>query len=133
MRRFSQTICTTIFYEAPHRLKKTLQLLCEAAGGERRIAVCKELTKKHENVLLFSLEEAVEYFEENEPRGEFVLVVEGNDPDSLKEKEQREWQKMSLQEHMAYYTSQGLDKKSAMKAVAKDRGVSKREIYSALL
>lgn len=131
--RLRNTTCTTVFYEAPHRLQKTLQLLCDVAGEDRRIAVCKELTKKHESVLAFTLGEAVLFFKENEPRGEFVLVVEGVDPRELREKEQEHWRGLPLEDHMEMYLSRGLDRKDAMRAVAKDRGVPRREIYAALL
>ena len=133
MERFRTTLCTTIFYEAPHRLVKTLRYFCEAVGEDRNIAVCKELTKKHERARMFTMREAVEYFEENEPKGEYVLVVQGEDPDKLREDERQEWKQMSLSGHMEHYMQQGMDKKEAMKAVARDRGVSKREIYAALL
>lgn len=133
LERFRTTTCTTIFYEAPHRLKKTLALLAETVGGERKIAVCKELTKRHETCLGMTLAEAVDFYEENEPKGEFVLVLEGADPKEQKEQEQQQWQQMPLQEHMDRYLSQGLSKKDAMKAVAKDRGMQKREIYNLLL
>ncbi len=130
--RLRNTTCTTVFYEAPHRLQKTLQLLCDVAGEDRRIAVCKELTKKHESVWAFTIGEAVLFFKENEPRGEFVLVVEGVDPRELREKEQEHWRGLPLEDHMEMYLSRGLDRKDAMRAVAKDRGVPKREIYAAL-
>lgn len=131
--RLAETTCTTIFYEAPHRLKKTLQQLVETAGGSRRIAVCKELTKKHETVFHFTLEEALAYFAEHEPRGEFVLVVEGLDACEQQRQQQKTWQEMPLEEHMNLYLGQGMTKKDAMKAVARDRGVSKRDIYAQLL
>ena len=133
LERFRTTTCTTIFYEAPHRLKKTLALLADTVGRERKIAVCKELTKRHETRLGMTLAEAVDFYEENEPKGEFVLVLEGADPKEQKEQEQQQWQQMPLQEHMDRYLSQGLSKKDAMKAVAKDRGMQKREIYNLLL
>ncbi len=133
LERFRTTTCTTIFYEAPHRLKKTLTLLADTVGRERKIAVCKELTKRHETRLGMTLAEAVDFYEENEPKGEFVLVLEGADPKEQKEQEQQQWQQMPLQEHMDRYLSQGLSKKDAMKAVAKDRGMQKREIYNLLL
>lgn len=131
--RFAQTTCTTIFYEAPHRLLKTLQFLLDTVGEDRRIAVCKELTKKHETALHFSLGEAVDYFTEHEPKGEFVLVVEGADAKEQKRQEQKKWQEMPLEAHMDLYLERGMTKKEAMKEVAKDRGVSKREIYAELL
>lgn len=133
LKRFSGTVCTTVFYEAPHRLLKTLNILCEVAGKDRKISVCRELTKKHESVLSFTLEESVEYFTVHEPRGEFVLVVEGADSAWLKQQEQEKWRELPLQTHMERYLGRGMNKKDAMKAVALDRGVSKREIYAQLL
>lgn len=123
---------TMIFYEAPHRLLKTLILFREYFG-DRRVAVCKELTKKHETFLYMSLESAVSYFEENEARGEFVLVLEGLDKKILEERSHEAFSDMPLDEHMQMYLSQGLDKKEAMKLVAKDRGVTKRDIYKLLI
>ncbi len=124
---------TMILYEAPHRLVHTLTELCEALGANRRIAVCKELTKKHETVYRANLGEAVKYYTENEPKGEYVLVIEGKSRQEIKEEAQAEWSKMSLEEHMEYYERQGIDHKEAMKLVAKDRGMSKRDVYQALL
>lgn len=122
---------TMILYEAPHHLVRTLEELYEALG-ERRITLCRELTKKFETIFPTTLEQALEYYKTEEPRGEYVLVLEGK---SLEEKRQEEissWENMSIEEHMAYYENQGLDEKSAMKQVAKDRGVGKREIYQYL-
>lgn len=133
LERLAGTTCTTVFYEAPHRLLKTLQLFVDTVGGERKIAVCKELTKKHENALHFTLQEAVIYFTTNEPKGEFVLVLEGADATVLLQETREKWQEMPLGEHMEFYMSQGISKKDAMKQVAKDRGVSKRDVYNALL
>lgn len=133
LERLKSSTCTTIFYEAPHRLLKTLQLLEELLGGERRITVCKELTKKHETALSFTCAEAVAYFTEQEPKGEYVLVVAGMDPKEQQRQQQEKWQEMSIEDHMEVYRKQGLSKKDAMKAVAKDRGVSKREIYARLI
>ena len=124
---------TMIFYEAPHRLKKTLALFCELLGENHRIAICKELTKKHETALHFTLGEAVAYYEANEPKGEFVLVLEGKSAEDMNRAEQEKWQEMPLPKHMKIYEDKGLSRKEAMKAVAKDRGVSKREIYAKLL
>lgn len=121
---------TIIIYEAPHKLVKTLEELKVTLGDERRIAVCKELTKKHETVVRFTLGEAVEYYEENEPRGEYVLVIEGRNREEIIKEEQESWLSMSVEEHLDYYIEQGFDKKEAMKKVAKDRGVSKRDIYN---
>ncbi|MCH5264317.1 MAG: 16S rRNA (cytidine(1402)-2'-O)-methyltransferase [Lachnospiraceae bacterium] len=131
--RLAESTCTTVLYEAPHRLCRTLQVLQDAVGGKRKLAICKELTKRHETVLHFTVEEALLYFQEKEPKGEFVLVLEGEDEEKKKEKEQRQWQEMPLARHMELYQNQGMSKKEAMKQVAKDRGVSKRDIYGALL
>lgn len=131
--RLADTTCTTVFYEAPHRLLKTLEVLKGVVGGQRKIAVCKELTKKHEKALHFTMEEALVFYTENPPRGEFVLVLDGADEEKLREERQDQWKEIPLTEHMQQYLDQGMDKKSAMKQVAKDRGVSKRDVYNALL
>ena len=131
--RLADTTCTTVFYEAPHRLLKTLEVLEGVVGGQRKIAVCKELTKKHEKALHFTMEEALDFYTENPPRGEFVLVLDGADEEKLREERQDQWKEIPLTEHMQQYLDQGMDKKSAMKQVAKDRGVSKRDVYNALL
>lgn len=131
--RLADTTCTTVFYEAPHRLLKTLEVLEGVVGGQRKIAVCKELTKKHEKALHFTMEEALAFYTENSPRGEFVLVLDGADEEKLREERQDQWKEIPLTEHMQQYLDQGMDKKSAMKQVAKDRGVSKRDVYNALL
>jgi 16S rRNA (cytidine1402-2'-O)-methyltransferase len=123
---------TMIFYEAPHHLQKTLQVLYTTLGN-RRITLCKELTKKHETVFATTLTEAMAYYEQQEPRGEYVLVVEGKSRSELTEEKAAAWESMELTKHMELYLQQGLEKKEAMKQVAKDRGVSKREIYQALL
>ena len=121
---------TMIIYEAPHRLIKTLEELRGVLGDDRRIAVCKELTKKHETVYRDTIAGAVAYYTENEPRGEYVLVIEGKDRQEIIREEQESWLSMTVEEHLEYYLNQGVDKKEALKAVAKDRGVSKREIYN---
>ena len=123
---------TIVLYEAPHRLVRTLQELLEALG-ERRISVCRELTKKHETIFRTTLSEAVTYYETNAPKGECVLVLEGRSRSEMEAEEQQRWSEMPLKEHMEYYVNQGADRKEAMKRVAKDRGVSKRDIYQALL
>lgn len=123
---------TIIIYEAPHRLLKTLAVL-EETLGDRRIRVCRELTKKHETVFRTTISEALAYYEKNEPKGECVLVIEGKSIRELKEAEQREWESLTLAEHMEIYLKEGMTKKDAMKQVAKDRGVGKREIYRQLL
>lgn len=123
---------TMILYEAPHHLKRTLSELLETLG-ERRITLCRELTKKFETVMPTTLEGAADYYEENEPKGEYVLVIEGKSRREIEEEQQKSWESMSIEEHMAFYEKQGIDRKSAMKKVAADRGVGKREIYQALL
>ena len=123
---------TMILYEAPHHLKRTLSELLETLG-ERRTTLCRELTKKFETIMPTTLEGAVAYYEENEPKGEYVLVIEGKSRKEIEEEQQKSWESMSIEEHMAFYEKQGIDRKSAMKKVAADRGVGKREIYQALL
>ena len=107
--------------------------LREALGGSRRITVCRELTKKYETAWQTTLDGAVSRYEEEEPKGEFVLVIEGKSLDEIREEKVRSWEEMSVEDHMALYEGQGMDRKEAMKQVAKDRGVSKREIYQMLL
>ncbi|MCI9167841.1 MAG: 16S rRNA (cytidine(1402)-2'-O)-methyltransferase [Dorea sp.] len=123
---------TIVMYEAPHRLIRTLALL-EEALGDRRISICKELTKKHETVFRTTLREAAAYYEEHEPRGEYVLVIEGRSREELIKEERAQWEEIPLKDHMALYMEKGLSKKDAMKQVAKDRGVGKREVYQMLL
>ena len=123
---------TIILYEAPHHLKRTLQELYETLG-ERRITLCRELTKKFETVFSTTLEEALTYYNENEPKGEYVLVLEGLNRQSLILDKQEEWSRLSIEEHMQVYIDQGIDKKEAMKKVAADRGISKRTVYQNLL
>lgn len=123
---------TIIIYEAPHRLKKTLKELFLTLG-DRRLTIIKEMTKRHETIWQTDLSEAVRIYDEKEPKGEYVLVLEGISYQELQDNEQKEWNKLSLEEHMNMYQEQGLDKKEAMKAVAKDRGMSKRQIYQLLI
>lgn len=123
---------TTILYEAPHHLRGTLQELYDNLG-DRRITLCRELTKKFEEALPMTLASAIEYYGENEPRGEYVLVLAGADRAALEEEKRRNFEEMTLEEHMALYTDQGLSRKDAMKKVAADRGVSKRDIYRELM
>jgi len=122
---------TMILYEAPHHLVRTLEELYGALG-ERKITLCRELTKKFETVFPTTLEKALEYYKEEEPRGEYVLVVEGKSREEKREEEIASWQNMTIEEHMELYEKQGMDNKTAMKQVAKDRGVGKREIYQYL-
>ena len=123
---------TIILYEAPHRLLKTLKELSEALG-DRKITIVKEITKKYENATPTTLFKAIEYYNEEEPKGEFVLVIEGKPREEMLKEEQEQWTSVSLEEHMNLYLEQGMNKKEAMKAVSLDRGVSKREIYQQLI
>ena len=123
---------TIVMYEAPHRLLRTLQELMEELGN-RRITVCRELTKKHETAFTTTLGEAIDYYEINEPRGECVLVLEGKSREELRQEEVAKWEEMSIEEHMDCYLNQGIAKKEAMKLVAKDRGIGKRDVYQQLL
>ncbi len=123
---------TIVMYEAPHRLVRTLEVLKEALGN-RRISICRELTKRHETVFLTTIGEAVAYYEANEPKGECVLVIEGKSADELIKEEQAQWEELSVAEHVDLYMKKGMSKKEAMKQAAKDRGVSKRDIYQRLL
>lgn len=119
---------TIVLYEAPHRLKETLKELAELLGADRHIAMCREMTKKHEEVIRTTLSEAAK----TEPRGEYVLVIEGKPIEELEQERQAAFEDMSLAEHVDMYMSKGMDKKSAMKAAASDRGLSKRDVYNAL-
>lgn len=123
---------TMILYEAPHRLVKTLEELYEALGN-RRMTLCRELTKRYETAFRSTIEELLAYYEKEEPKGECVLVIEGRSRKEMEEEAQQEWSAMPLAEHMAYYENQGISHKDAMKLVAKDRGVGKRDIYKLLL
>lgn len=123
---------TIVLYEAPHRLKKTLKELYDSVGN-RRVTLCRELTKKFETILPTTLEESLVYYEKEEPRGEYVIVMEGKSRQEKKEEEKMSWLEMPIEEHMIYYEKEGMDRKSAMKQVAKDRGVTKREIYQYFL
>lgn len=122
---------TIILYEAPHRLVRTLEELYEALG-QRKITICRELTKKFETVLPTTLQEALLLYRSEEPRGEYVLVLEGKSFAEKRQEEIASWEDRSIEEHMAYYEGQGMDNKAAMKQVARDRGVGKREIYAYL-
>lgn len=123
---------TIILYESPHHLKKTLAELLEALG-DRKISLCRELTKKYETIMTCTLGEAVSYYEENDPRGEYVLVLNGKSRQEMTAESRQAFEAMPLDEHMALYENQGIPRKEAMKLVARDRGVSRREIYGALL
>ena len=123
---------TIILYEAPHRLIRTLGELLEALG-DRRISICRELTKKHETVFRTTFSEALSFYENEEPRGECVLVIEGKSREEIKKEKEQAWESMSIEEHMEQYLSRGTDRKEAMKLVAKDRGISKRDVYQYLM
>lgn len=122
---------TTVFYEAPHHLLNTLNDIYKYAG-DREIAVERELTKRHETVNKGKISDVIAYFEENEPKGEFVIVLNGADPEEIKAKEMSKINEMSILDHFNSYVAQGLDEKSAMKQVAKDRGIGKRDVYAEL-
>ena len=124
---------TIIIYEAPHHLLKTMEELRNVLGGDRKVNLCRELTKHYEEKWLTTFDEAIAGLLENGPRGEYVMVIEGRSPESLKQEKIAEFAEMTIEEHMELYLSQGMDRKEAMKKVAKDRGVSKREIYQQLI
>lgn len=132
LERLQTEMRTIVLYEAPHRLVRTLQALSEVLG-ERELTVVRELTKKHETVNRTTLTAGAAYYTEHAPRGECVLVLAGKSADSAVREERERWLELPLAEHMDYYQRQGLDKKTAMKQVARDRGVTKREIYRDLL
>lgn len=136
-RRILDEVCTEtrtmIFYEAPHRLVRTLRELKITLGSHRRITVCRELTKKYETVYSDSLGGAVRYYEEVPPKGECVLVLEGKSQEEVEEEQKKGWMPLSVEEHLQIYLNQGMDKKEAMKRTAKDRGVSKRDIYQEMI
>lgn len=123
---------TIILYEAPHHLLRTLNELHETLG-DRRVTMCRELTKKFEQVMPTTICSAIELYDHEEPRGEYVLVVEGKSLTEFQKEQQQSWQKISIEEHMRQYESQGIDRREAMKKVAKDRGIPKREVYQSLL
>ena len=121
----SHEVRTAILYEAPHKLVTTLTDLSDALGGERRISLCRELTKLNEEVLRFTLAEAVEYYKEREPRGEYVLILEGAESVATEE----DFSALSPEEHVKRYTDGGMSRKDAIKAAAKDRGMAKSDFY----
>lgn len=123
---------TIIMYEAPHHLKGTLRELYEALG-DRRITICRELTKKFETVMPTTMAAAISYYENEDPRGEYVLVIEGKSFEEKEAEKQASFEEITIEEHMNRYESQGIDHKEAMKLVAKDRGISKRDVYQYLL
>lgn len=132
MEELARETRTIILYEAPHHLKRTLSELYERLG-ERRITICRELTKHFETVFPTTFKDAMLFYEDNEPKGEYVLVIEGLNRSILIEEKQAQWQEVSIAEHVKLYENQGFEKKEAMKKAAEDRGISKREVYQALL
>ncbi len=123
---------TIICYEAPHRLVKTLEELYTKLG-DRKITICRELTKKFETAFLTTFSEALVYYKANDARGECVIVIEGRTFQEMTEESRQKWNEMSIEKHMEHYTDDGIDKKEAMKLVAKDRGISKRDVYNVLI
>lgn len=124
---------TIIVYEAPHHLVKTLRELSDTLGSGRRITICRELTKKYEEAYRTTFAEALERYEAEDPKGECVIVIEGRSIGEMVEEQQRSWDEMSIEDHMEVYLSQGIDRKEAMKLVAKDRGISKRDVYQCVM
>ena len=120
---------TIIMYEAPHKLEKTLKALEEVLGSDRSISLCKEITKKHENVSKTTIGEALKALEDNPPKGEYVLVISGRDKAEIEEERAAKWDSMSVEDHIRMYMEQGLTKKDAVKKVAADRNMNKREVY----
>ena len=133
MNELKEETRTIILYEAPHHLIATLEELQKVLGPSRKLTLCRELTKRHEEKLQMTIAESLQYYTSKDPRGEYVLVIEGKSRAQILEEQQKQWESMTIEEHMAYYESSGMDHKEAMKTVAKDRGVSKRDIYKALL
>ncbi len=117
---------TLIFYEAPHKLKNTLNDMQKVLGGGRKIALVRELTKIHEEVKRCTIDEAVEYYGENNPRGEYVIVIEG----ATEIEEENDWEEISIYDHVEKYIKEGIPQKEAIKKVAQDRGLPKREVYN---
>lgn len=124
---------TIIIHEAPHHLAALIDELTGVLGGDRSVSICKELTKRYEKVWKTTLEEAAQFYKSRQPRGEYVLVIAGRDRQELKLEKQKSWDAMGIQEHVAMYENQGIDRKEAMRMAAKDRGISKRDVYQQLL
>lgn len=132
LRQLKDETRTVVIYEAPHHLVKTLEDLYETLG-DRKISICRELTKRYEETTLTTIKESLSYYKTTEPRGEYVLVVDGKTFKELEKEDRKRWESMSVEEHMAVYEGQGVDRKEAMKLVAKDRGISRRDVYQVLL
>ncbi|AWZ47467.1 16S rRNA (cytidine(1402)-2'-O)-methyltransferase [Clostridiaceae bacterium 14S0207] len=119
---------TLIFYEAPHRIKNTLKGIYDVLGN-RKVALCREITKLHEEILRYSLEDVIEYYNEHDPRGEYVMIVSGKSEEEIIEEEKAKWDELSIEEHIMKYINEGISKKDAIKMVAKERGIPKSEVY----
>ena len=132
LEEMKQETRTMVLYEAPHRLVRTLKELKENLG-DRRITLCRELTKKYEEAWQTTFEGALEKYGKQEPKGEFVIVIEGRAFEEKEEEERKNWEEMSMEDHVDYYIAQGMDRKEAMRAAAKDRGISKRDVYQQIV
>lgn len=132
LEELAQESRTMIVYEAPHHLLKTLKELYEVLGN-RELTVCKELTKRYENATKTTFDDVIKFYEDNEPKGEYVLVISGKTFETKEQEAREAWESLSVEEHMAHYEDSGMERKEAMKQVAKDRGISKRDVYQALL
>lgn len=124
---------TIVVYEAPHHLVKTLKELSDTLGSSRNITICRELTKKYEEAYRTTFGEALERYESEEPKGECVIVIEGRSIGEMVEEQQKSWEEMTIEDHMEVYLSQGIDRKEAMRLVAKDRGITKRDVYQCVM
>lgn len=124
---------TIVVYEAPHHLVKTLKELSDTLGSGRNITICRELTKKYEEAYRTTFAEALERYEHEEPKGECVIVIEGRSIGEMVEEQQKSWEEMTIEDHMELYLKQGIDRKEAMKLVAKDRGITKRDVYQCVM
>lgn len=132
LEELAQESRTMIVYEAPHHLLKTLKELYVVLGN-RELTVCKELTKRYENATKTTFEDVIRFYEDNEPKGEYVLVIPGKTFETKEQEAREAWESLSIEEHMVHYEASGMERKEAMKQVAKDRGISKRDVYQALL
>ncbi len=132
LEELAQESRTMIVYEAPHHLLKTLKELYEVLGN-RELTVCKELTKRYENATKTTFKDVIRIYEDNEPKGEYVLVISGKTFETKEQEAREAWESLSVEEHMVHYEASGMERKEAMKQVAKDRGISKRDVYQALL
>lgn len=128
LEKYTERTETLIIYEAPHRLRETLSCMLEVLGN-RKLAICRELTKLHEEIIRLTIEEAISLYTEKEPRGEYVLIVEGKSQEQIEAEKNAIWENMSIEEHIKMYINQGVSKKEAVKKVAQERKLSKSEIY----